>query len=249
MEEEIPFESLMRSSSRKAHQETKEELHDFPEKSVFSSRHSRRSHVIEEDINPYDNPPPRSTRHSPTPKEIKRKPVDDEGFQFDLPNVKTLRRLSLRWDLWLYCVFFIIMLLIGLLLFINIYRSIFFKGLIYPAWAPTSWVLLLIWGVVFIFSLSSIWILSSSPRSGFYLLLILMNLVLLVISLILIWFTGVIILGTVVLGLAVLVAIFSCVMMSFVSILAMSFQIPYILFLILLVVISAQVSYDNNISQ
>jgi len=179
-------------------------------------------------------------------KELFTKSEEPNHEWFDLPTQKTFERFTIRWDLWLYFVFYIIVLLLALLFFTNLSTSKFFQELNYPNWAPTGWVLLLIWGAVFITSMFSLWSLSSHKHANFYVLLILMNLVLLMLFIIAIWFTNVIILGTIVMGIAVLYSIFVCVAMARDSMTAMGLQIPYILFLILLFVISIQMSHNND---
>lgn len=174
----------------------------------------------------------------------KKQEYDYESF--DLPDEKTFDRFTLRWDLWLYFVLYIVVIMITLLFFTNIYNSKFFQELNYPNWAPAGWVLALIWGVVFITSLFSLWVLSSHQHASFYVLLLLMNIVFIMLFIIAVWFTGVVILGSIVLGIAVLFSIFVCVTMARDSMLAMGLQIPYILFIILLFVITLQMSHDNS---
>ncbi len=173
-----------------------------------------------------------------------KKEANHEGF--DLPTQKTFERFTIRWDLWLYFVFYIIVLLLALLFFINVTNSKFYQELNYPAWAPVDWVLLLIWAVVFVVSLFSLWALSSHVHANFYVLLILMNIILIMFFIIAIWFTGVVILGSVIILIAILYAIFVCVAMARDSLTAMGLQIPYILFLIVLCVISFQISHESN---
>lgn len=165
---------------------------------------------------------------------------------FDLPTKQTYKQFAVRWDLWLYFVFYIIVLLISLLFFINVQNSKFFREFNYPTWAPSSWVLLIIWAAVFITSMFSLWVLSSHVHANFYVLLLLMNIIFIMLFIISIWFTGVVILGSVVIAIGVLFAIFVCVAMSRDSMLAMGLQIPYILFLILLFVISLQISHTSD---
>lgn len=171
---------------------------------------------------------------------------EDNLEWFDLPTKQTYKQFAVRWDLWLYFVFYIIVLLISLLFFINVQNSKFFQKLNYPTWAPSSWVLLIIWAAVFITSMFSLWVLSSHVHANFYVLLLLMNIIFIMLFIISIWFTGVVILGSVVIAIGVLFAIFVCVAMSRDSMLAMGLQIPYILFLILLFVISLQISHTSD---
>jgi len=171
----------------------------------------------------------------------------EENYEgFDLPTEQTFKHFTVRWDLWLYFVFYIIVLLLSLLFFINVSNTKISQDLIYPTWAPASWVLMLIWAGVFIVSMFSLWVLSSHTHANFYVLLLLMNIIFIMLFIITIWFTGVIILGSVVIAIAILFSIFVCVAMARDSMLAMGLQIPYILFLILLFVISLQISHDST---
>jgi len=171
----------------------------------------------------------------------------EENYEgFDLPTGKTYEYFTVRWDLWLYFVFYIIILLLSLLFFLNVSRTKISQDLVYPTWAPASWVLMIIWAGVFITSIFSLWVLSSNMHANFYVLLLLMNIIFIMLFIITIWFTGVIILGTIVIAVAILFSIFVCVAMARDSMLAMGLQIPYILFLILLFVISLQISHDSE---
>lgn len=172
--------------------------------------------------------------------------VEENYEGFDLPTDQTFKYFTVRWDLWLYFVFYIIVLLLSLLFFINVTNTKISQNLVYPTWAPASWVLMLIWAGVFIVSMFSLWVLSSHSHANFYVLLLLMNIIFIMLFIITIWFTGVIILGSVVIAVAILFAIFVCVAMARDSMLAMGLQIPYILFLILLFVISLQISHDSD---
>lgn len=156
------------------------------------------------------------------------------------------RRLASRWDLWLYFIFYIIIILFGILFLVNINNSRFYQRLNYPNWAPSVWIMMCIWFFTFIISLGGLFILLSHTLAAFFMLMLLMNVVILMITIIILWFAGLIILSCVFLILGLLFSTFVAVMMGKYTVTGACLQIPYLLFLIMLLVILFQLSYDNS---
>lgn len=162
------------------------------------------------------------------------------------PLIEKGRIIINRWDLWLYFVFYIIIILFGFLFLVNINNSAFYQRMNYPNWAPSVWILMCIWAFTFIMSLGGLFILLSHTLLAFFMLMLLLNVVILMTVIIIMWFAGLIILSCVFLILGIIYAIFVSVIMSRYTVLGACLQIPYILFLILLLVICFQLSYDNS---
>ena len=180
----------------------------------------------------------------PPIEQLERKHTHKSKGFHDILSTESVEKYGGNSNTWLYGILFVILLVITLTVVLLLNSTNFFGTFNYPSWAPSRYVLSILWTVAFLFSIFGLWPLLGHCKFTFFMFCVMLNVFFILLYMIIVYVLGNLIFGFLVLIVALVFELFIIGYISKFSGVACGLQVPYFLVLLLLFIITLQIIFS-----